>query len=216
MFNSTCWEVDWRDQIGDRGVDQLGEDSCQGKRPFIPYHEQLVSIWFGFHERLNLSDNTRVCSTAQSSITCDWHQQCLFDCEGRFLLLQVRLVVEDLDQRPDTKALTTLESSNILFHLGCGNHLHCLGDLLDGVDGSHTQFDQLQVLGGEAEAGSEGSKHNIILQDWDMVVRCVDYINARRNKYYVYLLLTLFIELIIEFNNSHQLIMLNSFHYIKQ
>ena len=61
------------------------------------------------------------------------------------------LVFDNLVDGANTEMLGLFEPANILFHLGCGDHLHGFGDFFDGLDGFHSTLDDFQAFGCEIE-----------------------------------------------------------------
>jgi len=160
------WEIEWGGDVSDGVLHDVGQGSRQGNRALISDYEYFVGVPVLLDHGFDFPHDVGVGSAAQTLVGCDGHQHGFLDCDGRLLFVQVSFAGDDLVDGANAEELGLLESSHILLHLRGGDHLHGLCYFLDGLDGFHSDFDELQAFCSEVEA--------VVLKKWRECLNSVE------------------------------------------
>mmetsp|Transcript_7003 Transcript_7003/g.12625 ORF Transcript_7003/g.12625 Transcript_7003/m.12625 type:complete len:225 (-) Transcript_7003:243-917(-) len=133
------------ENILERRIDELSASSGQTIPSLITNQqkpEPRMSSLLG-DKVLDVFDHGGVDTTAKTSVRCESNHEL-----GRILIGGIYFnVIHELEQSIKSLCewLCVLLHSLHAFELGCGNHLHGLGDLSDGSHRSHAIADDLEI-----------------------------------------------------------------------
>ena len=122
----TCWEVQWSLDVSDSVFHDVWKESWKGQWTFVSNDENFVWTSIGFNCGFDLSDDTWVDTTAKTFIWGDWDEKPFFRSECLLLLLKESLAVNDFLDGSNTEEFSFFESSDVLLHFRCSDHLHSL------------------------------------------------------------------------------------------
>ena len=139
------WVVEWGTNLRDRGLKHVWEWSSEAGGSLFTDGEDgglgSVEVW---GHLLDVSDDGGVNGTTESLIGGNWDNDSNWIRTFLTLLsLHELITFENHINCVAAELSTSLESTKILLHLGGGHHLHSLGNLLNRVNGLHSNSECL-------------------------------------------------------------------------